>query len=286
MSTDLVNDLTPQLGGDLDLDGKNLDFPSVPNIADCLDDDTMAANSAVALVTQQSVKAYANTVGAASLAKSTFEARMTLTTAVPVTPADVAAATAILLAPLGGAGITINDGSLWKDITLSQLSHTVTSLTASKLYDLFLDYNEGTPQLVSVVWTDDTNRATALALQDFKYVRASNIDHLYVGTFYVDSAQRVNDSFALRHNWKYYNRRRRVMRVNITTDSWNYTTATIRQAGSDTANQLDYIVGVEEDAIIAHVSSLSFNTNATERATMIGLDSTSALVARSFSGYV
>ena len=119
-------DLTPQLGGDLDLNGKNLDFPSVPNIADCLDDDTMAANSAVALVTQQSVKAYANTVGAASLAKSTSEATMTLTTAVPVTPADVAAATTILLAPLGGAGITINDGSLWKDITLSQLSHTVT----------------------------------------------------------------------------------------------------------------------------------------------------------------
>ena len=55
---DLVEDITPQLGGDLDLNGKNIDFPSTANISDCLDEDTMVSNSAVKLATQQSIKAY------------------------------------------------------------------------------------------------------------------------------------------------------------------------------------------------------------------------------------
>jgi len=64
---DIVNDLTPQLGGDLDLNGKNIDFPSTLNISDCLDEDNMASDSATALATQQSIKKYVddNTGGGA-----------------------------------------------------------------------------------------------------------------------------------------------------------------------------------------------------------------------------
>jgi len=54
----LVYDLTPQLGGDLDLNGSALDFPTTPNITDCLDEDTMSSDSATMLATQQSIKAY------------------------------------------------------------------------------------------------------------------------------------------------------------------------------------------------------------------------------------
>jgi hypothetical protein len=54
----VVEDTTPQLGGDLDLNGKNIDFPTTANISDCLDEDNMASNSATKLATQQSIKAY------------------------------------------------------------------------------------------------------------------------------------------------------------------------------------------------------------------------------------
>lgn len=54
----VVEDLTPQLGGDLDLNGFNIDFPSTPNISDVKDEDNMASNSATMLATQQSIKAY------------------------------------------------------------------------------------------------------------------------------------------------------------------------------------------------------------------------------------
>jgi hypothetical protein len=54
----VVEDTTPQLGGDLDLNSKNLDFPTTANISDVLDEDDMASNSATKLATQQSIKSY------------------------------------------------------------------------------------------------------------------------------------------------------------------------------------------------------------------------------------
>ena len=59
----LVADTSPQLGGDLDLNSKNLDFPTVTNISDCLDEDDMSSDSATKLATQQSIKAYADAQG-------------------------------------------------------------------------------------------------------------------------------------------------------------------------------------------------------------------------------
>lgn len=54
----LVDDGSPQLGGDLDLNGFNIDFPTTPNISDVLDEDDMATDSSSMLATQQSIKRY------------------------------------------------------------------------------------------------------------------------------------------------------------------------------------------------------------------------------------
>ena len=62
---DLVTDITPQLGGDLDLNGFNFDFPTTPNISDVLDEDLMGSDSATKLATQQSIKAYVDSAGGA-----------------------------------------------------------------------------------------------------------------------------------------------------------------------------------------------------------------------------
>jgi hypothetical protein len=54
----LVNNTSPQLGGDLDLNGNSIDFPTTANISDCLDEDDMVSDSATKICTQQSIKAY------------------------------------------------------------------------------------------------------------------------------------------------------------------------------------------------------------------------------------
>jgi len=65
--TDVVQDGSPQLGGDLDLNGNNIDFPTTPNISDCLDEDTMSSDSATKICTQQSIKAYVDAIEASEI---------------------------------------------------------------------------------------------------------------------------------------------------------------------------------------------------------------------------
>jgi hypothetical protein len=62
----VVEDTTPQLGGDLDLNSNSIDFPSTANISDVKDEDDMASNSATMLATQQSIKAYVDTTNGTS----------------------------------------------------------------------------------------------------------------------------------------------------------------------------------------------------------------------------
>ena len=54
----IVEDLTPQLGGQLDINTKSILWPSTVALADFLDEDAMTSNSATAGATQQSIKAY------------------------------------------------------------------------------------------------------------------------------------------------------------------------------------------------------------------------------------
>jgi len=65
--TSVAADSTPELGGDLGLNGNNIDFPTTANISDCLDEDTMSSDSATKLATQQSIKAYVDSKSHLSL---------------------------------------------------------------------------------------------------------------------------------------------------------------------------------------------------------------------------
>ena len=220
--------------------------------------------------------------------------RCSLTTGVAVTTADVSAATTLFYTPYSKAPfpnqITLYDGSTrWVDLTLSQLSITMVGLTASRPYDVFVDYTAGVPALEVVAWTNGTTRATALATQDNVYVQTSDTDSLYVCTIYIDAGGgAVTNSFALRHVWNYYNRVTLPMRnATETANSWAYTTATIRQANANTANQLSFVVGVAEVAMSARVVASARNTNIGADINIgIGLDSTTAFTSGYHGGFI
>lgn len=218
--------------------------------------------------------------GAASITESVIgnicAGRLTLTTATPVTTADVTAATTLYFTPYRGNAVMLYTGSKWVLHNLTELSIAVPATTVT-MYDVFLDYNSGTPQLALTAWTDDTTRATALTTQDGVYVKNGDTEQRYIGNMRTTgSSGQTEDSLAKRFVWNYYNRVRRPMRVIDTTDSWEYTTATFRQARGSTANQLDYIVGVQEDVVEAMVYSIASNSAAgTNIRVGIGVDSTS-----------
>lgn len=208
--------------------------------------------------------------------------RLSLTTAVPVTTADVTAATTLYWVPYTGNQIALYSGSAWVTFNQAELSIAVPA-TTNQMYDVFVDYNSGTPALSVTAWTNDTTRATALTTQDGVLVLTGSTGKRYVGSFRTTGVSgQTEDSLTKRYVWNYYHRVSRPLRRLETTASWNYTTATWRQANGSTSNQVEVVIGVAEDAIALDLNAYTNNnTGANNAGVGIGEDSTTA----SASGY-
>jgi hypothetical protein len=205
----------------------------------------------------------------------TCQCRLTLTTATPVTSADVTAATTVRFTPYRGNRVSLYDGNRWREYAFAELSLAVPA-TTSTLYDVFVYDNAGTLTLEFTAWTNDTTRATAIALQDGVYVRSGATTRLYVGSFRTTGVSgQTEDSLVKRYVWNYYNRVPRAMRRVETTGSWSYTTNALRQANANAANQIDFVIGVNEVPVDADVHISATNTNAgVIVGSGIGLDAT------------
>ena len=204
--------------------------------------------------------------------------RLTLTTATPVTTADVTAATIVYCTPYNGNKISLWNGTAFQIYTSAEFSIALGTLTSGKPYDVFCFQNAGVPTLeLGTAWTNDTTRAVALAYQNGILVKSGDATRRYLGTFYTTSTTTTEDSQANRYLWNYYNRVSRQMKRRETTASWTYTTATIRQANANAANQINFVIGVSEDAVNASlISSVNNNTAGIYVANGIGLDSITA----------
>lgn len=206
--------------------------------------------------------------------------RLSLTSGSPVTNSDVSGATTLYWALYKGNQVALYSGSEWTLFALTELSIAVPATTA-QMYDVFVNYNSGTPILSVTPWANDTTRATALTKQDGVYVKTGATGQRYVGSFRTTAVSgQTEDSFAKRYVWNYYHRQPREMRAVDATDSWNYTTATWRQARATTTNQLEFVIGVAEVSLQAQVQGYALNSGgASTAAIAVGLDSTSAPTA-------
>jgi hypothetical protein len=136
--------------------------------------------------------------------------------------------------------------------------------------------NAGTPTLEFLVWTNDTTRATALAYQDGVLCKAGALTRRYMGTFYTTSTTETEDSVTKRYLWNYYHRVKRALLKVDATASWNYTTATWRQANGSAANKVEAVIGVSEDMVSFSVLGSCLNTTGGIIANIgIGLNTTS-----------
>lgn len=201
--------------------------------------------------------------------------RMTLTSGLAVTTADVTAATTIYYAPYAGNQIALYYAGQWNIYTFSELSLSLAAQTASRPYDLWAYYTGATVALEALVWTSDTTRATSLTTQDGVLVKSGDATRRYLGTYRTTTVTgQTEDSFAKRFVWNYYNRVPRAMRVTDLTNSWTYTTNTYRIANNVAGNQLAFVVGVAEISVSLDVIGYAANdTTAEELAVSIGVDS-------------
>lgn len=214
------------------------------------------------------------------------EGRLTLTTGTPVTTADVTAATSVFFTPYTGNLLALFDTSRWVIRKFPELEIDLGSDTANKPYDIFAYDNDGVVAIERLVWTNDTTRATALVLQDGVLVKTGATDRRYLGSYRTTSAAgQTESSFARRLVSNYYNQVDLLLRAALeTANSYTYTTATLRQANNNTANQVDVMVGVAENTIRIEVLAQAQNsTPEIIRSVAIGQSSTSAKVANSYA---
>jgi hypothetical protein len=197
--------------------------------------------------------------------------------AAPVPPGDTSGGT-IFYAPYIHDYLSLYDGTRWRPQSISAnagfINVTVPAV-ANKNYDVFYYFSGGKMLGEAVAWTNDTTRATALATQDGILVKSGDATRRYMGTFRTTSSGQTEDSKAKRFLWNYYNRRPRHLELLEATASWQYSTATWRQARATATNQVEVVIGVDEDPITVEVQAAFENTAANVSASVgLGLDKT------------
>ena len=222
--------------------------------------------------------------GGASALPSTCEGRLTTESGVPVSTADRTAQSTLYFTPFRGNRVSLYDGSAWQSITFSQVSLALAGLTAARPYDVWLYNNAGTPALELLAWTNDTTRATALALQDGISVKTGDPTRRHVGTIYTSGATTIEDTLRKRYLWNASNRVPRQMLATDPAASWTYTATTFRISNGNAANQLDYVTGDATSVVTADAMSMFSLTVNVVGVTGIGIDSDTVNSAQRYTG--
>jgi hypothetical protein len=132
--------------------------------------------------------------------------RLSLTSGNPTDTADKTSSGTVYYTPYGGNAIQLYNGTNWEVFALSELSLALTA-TVDKNYDIFIDYNAGTPQMIlGSAWTDANTRADALAYQNGRLIKSGTAAYLYVGTIRADGTDTTIDSMAKRFVYNHYNK--------------------------------------------------------------------------------
>ena len=181
------------------------------------------------------------------------QGRLTLESGVPVSTSDQADKTNLYFTPYNGNLIDIYDGSGWQRHVFSELTLAVGGFTASKPYDIFIYDNAGTLTLEGVVWTNATTRATALTTQDGVLVLSGATNKRYLGTIYIDSEQKCQDTNRKRLVWNNYNQIARRLYIAEST-LHTYNGGYRLWNNSEVNNRLEMICGVSGSISEIHVN--------------------------------
>ncbi len=215
--------------------------------------------------------------------------RLSTESGVAVSTADRTAQGTIYLTPYVGGQIALYNGSTWDLITSAEVSLALSSLTSGKNYDVFAYNNAGTVTLeLSAAWTNDTTRADALTTQDGVRVKSGTTTRRLVGTIRTTGTATTEDSLAKGFVWNENNRVARPLSIIETTNTWNYTTDTIRQANGATGNKVEYVTGDATLAVEVVVCATAYVASNSARAAKVGVgvDSTTTFSGMVQGGYV
>lgn len=212
--------------------------------------------------------------------------RLTTESGVAVSTTNRTAQGTIYFTPQRGNRLALWDGSGWRIWAFTERSLALASLTSGKNYDVFIYDSSGTLVLeLSNAWTNDTSRADALVLWDGVWCKNADKTRRYLGTFRATGTSTTEDSDSKRFVWSVAQPALRHLKAAESTASWTYTTATWRSANNNSANRVEFVLGLAEALVVASVHQMFTNSVGAYAAAGIGLDATNANSAQVFGDY-
>lgn len=250
---------------------------------------------------------------------TTPQGRLTLVTGVPVMVSDQTAKTIVYYAPYIGNIVPLYDGSRFLSTTFTQLTLTLNTSDnlSATVYDIFVYSVAGVVSIgTGPAWTSTTARGTGAATTELQQtnglwvnknaivlrnngVASSSISisqATYVGTIYCTANGQTGVAYqpAAANNgtnnilglYNAYNRLgvKAICRDN--TNSWTYTSATLRAANASNSNRISFVDGLQQSHVrVTYNSGMSVSTTGTVSAGIaIGLDSTNTQASGNVSG--
>ena len=217
---------------------------------------------------------------------STNDFRLTGVSATPVMTADSTVLSTLYLTPYKGQRIGLYNGTSWEDLPSAEVSIAVSGRTTDLPFDVFAYNNSGTLTLELLDWTSATARATALVRQDGVWCKTGVLTRRWVGTVRARSATTfhwVRAGVDLPCKFDLFNADNRVAqsyKLTATTNTWDYTLATWRQAQASANYQVDVMAGLQEESLLGNLLTTSRNsTISIARYCGIGFDSTTAITS-------
>jgi hypothetical protein len=192
------------------------------------------------------------------------DGRLTLTTNVPVTTADVDSSAVLYYTPYVGNRISLYSHAFgWYVTTFAELTADLSGLAIGTNHDVFIYNDAGTLKLQLVEWTNYGVRATSIVLQDGVYVKDGSLEYRYLGTIRCHSNGLCRDQMAHRGVWNMYNRILRPLRFTDGTDSWTVTSTSWEGWRSGTSCYVEFVIGlVDEPVCLDVVARVENNTTA------------------------
>ena len=239
--------------------------------------------------------------------------RLTLTTAVPVTVADVTAAATIYYTPYMNDLVALYDGANWATVPFTELSLALDSDSghtgyhqSGKNFDLFVVNDAGTLRLgTGPAWTSDTARGTGAGTTELERKNGLWTNKLsmtlrfgsasgntitvavnqgtYVGTMRASANGQTTWELGggalggdpgFLYVWNAYHRVLVCIAVKDTTDNWTYNSTTKQSWNNSNSNRVSYVVGQNDEGITVDAFLQGVTSINRVPVVSIGIDST------------
>lgn len=218
--------------------------------------------------------------------------RLTLSSGSCIPASDLTAQGMIYYTACANGYISLYNGTSWTQVAFTNnVSLSLSGIVSTKIYDVFGCLSAGDLSLeLSTAWTNNTTRASALALKNGVTVQASD-NCLLLGTIYATGSGVTSDSAGgtvtqvggVRGVWNAYNKAILPASViDTTTSPWSLTgVSVIRPVNNASGNQITYVSGETSEDVTAIALANCYVYNSSAVVTIgVGIDSTTTYSGR------